>query len=421
MSAELETRTTPREAVLAYVVPQLALFAASALRSAPVTVAALALTPLLIPKRWLLLNWIGISLINFTLFVSGASWISLMATYYYAAVVLLRLGVTPKSGRQLLHESRFELAGIGVIAVSFVFVTRSQYFVATGIKSSIQLAFLLGLAMMLRQLDPRWFVWLRRQLLALLPLHLLVYGMASIVLWRLTGTGDRYGGMLGPQVCAFAYTLIFTMFWFAKEKFFAYLTLLGIALTGSRTYVGVAVVVIFAPLIARRGRLGTKIAASIGLVTLVVVGWEMLPYLSERFILNDDFYGTLLGRFLNYQSAVDHIHASPIFGQGMGSMLQVLENWIPEYFDYYVSSGDTTIVHNEYLRIVMETGMVGGGLVLAYVVQALRNSTSEARTMIVILLVASLTENTLAAYSTAMLLLMLLVRTARSISVAAPT
>lgn len=408
MIDDIDTPESSHELLRSYVIPQIVLFASAALHFAPLAVAMLLVTPLVVPRRLLLVNWFGISLINFTLFISGASWISLIATYYYAGVVAMRAGVF----RQVtLTRNRLEAAGLAVIAISIVFVSRGHYFMATAIKSSLQLAFLLALSILLRELDRRWFAVLRRQLLVLLPIHLVIYLVASIALWRATSAGDRFGGMLGAQVCAFTLTLVFALFWFAKEKAFAYVALLGVALTGSRTYVGIAAAVIFIPLAAARARLGTKIAAGVGLVLLLVVGWELLPYLSERFVVNEDFYGSLLGRFLNYENAVEHIHAHPIFGEGVGSMLQVLEDWIPEYFDYYVQSGDTTIVHNEYLRIGMETGAVGLALVATYIVRAIRGASTEAKSMIAILLLGSLTENTLALYSTAMVSLFLLAHT----------
>jgi hypothetical protein len=406
---------TSRDLLRGYVLPQVVLFLAAALHAAPLAVAALAVIPLVVPGRWLLLNWFGISLINFTLFISGASWLSLLATYYYGAVVATRLRVLDRPLEQIARESRFELAGLAMIVVSFVFVSRGHYFMATAIKSTLQLGFLLLLSILVRQIERHTFQDLRRQLLALLPIHLVVYLVASIVVWRLSTPGDRFGGMLGAQLCGFSLTLVFALFWFAKDKTFAYVALVGVALTGSRTYVGIAAVVIFAPLFATRAKLGTKIAAGIGLVVLMLVGWELLPYLSERFVMNEDFYGTFLGRFLNYENAVDHIHAHPVFGEGMGSMLQVLEDWIPEYFEYYVQSGDTTIVHDEYLRIGMELGFVGLGLAITYLVRAFRGASSEARTMIAVFAIGSLTENTLSLYSTAMLSLLLLVWGARSV------
>jgi len=340
MIGEEATPALSRELLRAYVLPQVLLFAAAAVHAAPLAVVALAVIPLVVPRRWLLLNWFGISLINFTLYISGASWISLLSTYYFGAVVAARLGVLNKPSKVIVRESRFELVGLALIAVSFVFFSRGHYFIATAIKSSLQLGFLLALSILLRQLEPGTFADLRRQLLALLPIHLILYLLASVALWRVTSGDDRFGGMLGAQVCAFSLTLVFALFWFAKDKTFAYVALLGVALTGSRTYVGIAAVVVFAPLFAARARLGTKIAAGVGLVVLLLVGWELLPYLSERFIVNEDFYGSFLGRFLNYQNAVEHIHGHPVFGEGMGSMLQVLEDWIPEYFEFSFGLSD---------------------------------------------------------------------------------
>jgi hypothetical protein len=96
----------------------------------------------------------------------------------------------------------------------------------------------------------------------------------------------------------------------------------------------------------------------------------------------------------------------------MGSILLVLQNWIPEFFEYYRASGDTSIVHNEYLRVLMETGFVGGVLVANYVYRAMRVRSTEVKTLVLIVLAASLTENPLGAYSTAMLALMLIASSA---------
>jgi O-antigen ligase len=193
-----------------------------------------------------------------------------------------------------------------------------------------------------------------------------------------------------------------------KQKRIAYVCLVAIAVTGSRTYAGIAALVVFVPILTRKTTYSTRILGFVGLASIVAAFIAVLPFLSERFVMDERFYGTLLGRLVNYQYAIEFIRGAPILGNGMGSMLRVLENWVPEYFDYYRVSGDTTIMHNEYLRILMETGAIGGVLAALCLRQALRVRSPQVRTLVLIFLAGSLTENTLANFSTGMLTLFLL-------------
>src|SRR5262249_55744971 len=158
---------------------------------------------------------------------------------------------------------------------------------------------------------------LREQALRALPVYLAIYLVFTFVLFRTTGDKflvpavdepeDRFGGLLGPQVCAFALAIVFAFLWFSNRRPAAMICLLGIAVTGSRTYTGIAALVLVVAWFLRKARPATKIIAAVALVAFMIAAVAVLPRISDRFIMDEDFYGTLLGRFLNYSSAVDHI------------------------------------------------------------------------------------------------------------------
>jgi O-antigen ligase len=412
-----EFAVVPRErsATNNFLLPQVMLMICVAARLTPVTVLLLATIPLMVDRRWLLTNWLAISLINFAQYSSGAPWIGLLPTYYFAFVAVRRFGIQLQP---TLRSSLLEVACVVVILANLVFLSWGQYFWATALKSSIQLIFLLLLAPVLRSIPADLYVEFRRQLVVDFPKFFVGYLVVALLLWQTaspdTGLVDehdahRFGGMVGPQASAFAFTALFAFFWLEKEKRIAYVCLLAIAITGSRTYAGIAALVIFVPVFTRKMTLSTRILGFLGFASIVVAFSALLPLLSSRFVMDERFYGTLWGRLVNYQYALDYIRQSPIIGNGMGSMLLVLENWVPEFFDYYRVSGDTTIMHNEYLRILMETGATGGVLAALCLKRVLTVRSAGVRTLILIFLAGSLTENTLANFSTAMLTLMLLV------------
>lgn len=414
LNAESQLLDPTREdnAVENFFVPQAVLTFLAAARLGPLCIVMLAVLPLMVRTRWLLLHWIAIAFVNFALFAPELSWVGLLPTYYFGAVVAYRLGVFDHGLEHALSRARFELLGVAIIGVSYLLVTRGKYWQQTGLKSSIQLVFLLLLAAVSRQIPVAHFQTLRAQLKTVFPRYLIGYALLGLVLWKAAAAGERFDGMLGAQVFAFELTLLFAFYWFAEERRSALLCLLLIAVTGSRTYAGAAILVVFLPVITRKTSAINRIVAVTALTGFVVLGAALLPMISSRFVMNDDFYGSFLGRLMNYWNAADHIRASPIFGEGMGSMLQVLEDWIPDLFEYYRVSGDTTIVHDEYLRILMELGAVGGVMTVLYLRSILRVPSPEARTLMLIILVGSLTENTLAAYSTAIITITLLVRSA---------
>jgi O-antigen ligase len=361
--------------------------------------------------RWLLLNWLGIALVNFAVYVPELSWVGLIPTYYFGGVVAYRLGVFDAGIEKSLSRARFELLGVVVIAASYVFVSTNRYYQLTGLKSSIQLVFVLYLAALMRQLSDEYFLTLRLQLRKHFPTYLVFYAVLSFAMWKVLGD-DRYNGMLGAQAFAFALTLLFAFYWCGDQRGAALLCLAIVALTGSRTYVGAALLVMFLPVVMKKTAAINRIVAVTALIVFVVVGAAVLPMISSRFEMNDEFYGSFLGRLMNYWNAADHIKAAPLFGDGMGAMLMVLEDWVPDFFEYYKASGDTTIMHNEYLRILMELGVVGGALTVAYLRSILRVPSAEVRALILIVLVGSVTENTLATYSTAIITLVILTRSA---------
>jgi O-antigen ligase len=137
-----------------------------------------------------------------------------------------------------------------------------------------------------------------------------------------------------------------------------------------------------------------------------------LPYTDSRFnYTSDQFLGSFWGRFHNYTEGLKLIEQHPITGNGMGAMLKVLENWVnQEGRIYYQENGDTTIMHNEYIRILIEIGILGLLVALYGILKVWKKyKTSQTRYTIFIFLIASLLENTLTMYTTGTLFFILLV------------
>lgn len=148
---------------------------------------------------------------------------------------------------------------------------------------------------------------------------------------------------------------------------------IGLALTNSRGGLAAAAVMLVAG-IALAGRLRARIAASVGVLILVGVGY--VAFLAPEAIrapviglLRIDAYGGVLdgsGRAGLWKAAVGVIADRPMLGVGARNFRTV--------------TGEDIIVHNTYLEVQAELGLIGSLLFLALIGTALWMTFRAART-----------------------------------------
>jgi O-antigen ligase len=280
----------------------------------------------------------------------------------------------------------------------------------TGIKSSLQLIFVLLTIQIVTIIPERYIMSSKLFFEKNIFLFLVSY---TIVSYLFSDSQDRFEGGTGAQGLALQLSLLTAylcgslLFKRALQFFIVFI----LFLTGSRTYLILAALVLAYDYL-KKSSLRLKVIVLSNIVAICILLIALLPYTDSRFnYTSDQFLGSFWGRFHNYREGIKLIEQQPITGNGMGSMLKVLETWVnQEGRAYYQKNGDTTIMHNEYMRIMVEIGILGILITLYGVIKVWKKyKTNQVRYMMFIFLIASLLENTLTMYTTGTLFFILLI------------
>ncbi|HET9744376.1 MAG TPA: O-antigen ligase family protein [Chitinophagaceae bacterium] len=333
-------------------------------------------------------------------------WASLITSFGGLLIILVRFSVIKSSFPRLLL---IPMMLIVLFTLSFIFRSRGEYFFLTGLKSSLQLIFLLSVIIVFTLLPDRIIAYSKKQFDRNIAVFIVFYLVTALLFHDYS---DRFGAATGPQCLALQMSLLLCYCCSDNDdnRPFQFLLLLGVFLTGSRTYFIIASMILVYDYV-RRSSLKVKLIVLVNAFLLACLLLFLLPLTNSRFdYTSGTFWGTLMGRVKFYQSGWELFLKHPFLGNGMGSMLIVLETWghRPGY-ELYKSRGDTTIVHNEYLRILIETGLLGLSLIIYGVTRLWQHiRTPAAKYMLLVFLLGSLVENTLSLYTTGALLLLIL-------------
>lgn len=362
------------------------------------TLPLIVLVLLFVRKPFLLAIFLGFSFFNIMGMPGIPFWGSLVTSFASLFIILARIGTFKRKVPLLLI---IPLCLLGLIAIAFYTGTLGRYYILTGIKSSLQLAFLLITVITLTCIPERFKTDSALVFEKSFPLFLFVYLVLTIIFYD---DRDRYGGATGAQCLALQLAVVMAYYCSTDppRRLLQLFLLAIIFVTGSRTYLLIAALILIYDFLRKSSKRMQAIVL-INIVVLVVLTLVVLPFTNSRLnYLSPDFWGTFKGRAMYYEEGWKLVKAHPVKGNGMGSMLQILENWVSqEGFAHYKKNGDTTIVHNEYLRVLIELGLVGLSIVLASIVILWRRHISPAsRYILLILLIGSLMENTLTIYTT---------------------
>jgi hypothetical protein len=361
----------------------------------------------LLKKEYLLVFFAAASFFNIMLLSEPPSILSLITTFGGLSIIVYRIYYfNMKKWREIL----FLLGCMLFIFISFSFSSSGEYYFRTGIKSSLQLVFSMTLITVLLSIDEDLIVKTKSNLVRHFDKFLVPYLLFGLFL-----NGDRYGGFVGPQAISW---MLVTYLLFRKGSLNIKLTLfyfVFLVLSGSRTYlflVFAIYIVDYFISIPYKHKLRALLIVPMVLLIFILV----MPFMGERFdFTSDEFLGSFFGRFHNYIEAWEFIKLKPIFGWGMGSMIKTLETWVfKEGFEIYKVTGDTTIMHNEYLRILMEMGIVGLGLFLVILNNTWKTlKRLKYRYVLIVFMISCLLENNLTLFSTGTLFLILVVAFSR--------
>lgn len=188
------------------------------------------------------------------------------------------------------------------------------------------------------------------------------------------GEPNDLGAVLLPGIalCLFAIPVMRTTSGRLSLVALAIVLTAGLALSQSRgAFVAAAVMVVVATALA--GRLRTKIAAVLGVVIVSGVGYYFLlaPEAVQHRVnslLRTDVYGGIAdgsGRRELWQRAIDLIKAQPLHGVGARN--------------YRAVTGESLVVHNTYLEVLAEVGLVGLLLFLFVIVGVIKVLVSALR------------------------------------------
>ena len=355
---------------------------------------------------YLLSAYTALTFYNVMLLERIPFWASLITSFGGLSIILVRFSVVKKTFPRLMF---IPMLLIVLFTLSFLLQSLKEYYFLTALKSTIQLIFLLSVIIVFTLLPDRIIAYSKKHFDNNIPAFIIFY---LITAWIFHDYGDRFGAATGAQCLALQMTLLLCYCCNDDDdnRVFQFLLLLAVFLTGSRTYFIIASMILVYDYF-RKSSLKIKVIVLINTFLLACLILFLLPLTNSRFdYTSGTFWGTLIGRFKYYQSGFELFLKHPFFGNGMGSMLIVLETWShrPGY-EYYKSRGDTTIVHNEYLRILIETGLLGLSLILYGITRLWQQIKSGgARYMLLVFLLGSLVENTLSLYTTGALLLLIL-------------
>lgn len=371
-------------------------------------VAALSIClPFFIKKKYLLLYVATLTFFNYAQLKGGPSWSGLLPSLLVTTIIYIRL-FTGRVNKKII------VRGVILLLISLYFVifffncSYGTPHEKTAIKSIIQYGILAFNILFLLHIDDdyRDFFWVGIQ--KLFPTFIVFYFLISVGFGGI-GENGRYDGYIGAQALALSLTLLVAYFSIQGRLNTTLMFLMLVAITGSRTYMGISCVIFAIALFNENRFKQIKPFILIFTIASVYILPVILESFSSRFIVNDDFFGTLLGRLPNYEAAWLMINSNPFFGNGFGSMVYTLKYWVVEGYMYYLSTGDTTIVHNEYLRIIVEIGFGGFLLITYFILLSYRYIIkTESKIFLFIIAAGSLLENTISLYSTGMLLFILL-------------
>ena len=359
-----------------------------------------------IKKEYVITAYVAFTFYNIMLTKDAPFWTSLISSFGGLAITFFRIGILKRRFTPLLFIPISLILGF---VFSFLFFSMTEYYYLTGLKSLLQLVFLLAVIIIFTLIPERHLIASKKTFDKMMPSYIISYALLAIILYDFN---DRFGAGSGPQCLALQ--MAFLLCYLCDEKqsnrFFQFILLVIIFFTGSRTYFILAGMILAYDYF-RNSPLKIKIIVLVNAFIIASLILFLLPLTNSRFdYTSSTFWGTLFGRLKFYQYGFDLFWEHPITGNGMGSMLKILEEWVYHGgLKHYRERGDTTIVHNEYLRILIETGLVGLSFVL-YGVACVWKKMKEiqGRYIILLFLLGSMVENTLTLYTTGALLFLIL-------------
>jgi O-antigen ligase len=363
-------------------------------------------------KQHVIAVYAAFTFYNLMLTKDAPFWTSLISSFGGLVIVLARIGILKRHFPVFLF---IPFLLVFVFIASFLFFSINQYYYLTGLKSLLQLVFLLSVIISFMLIPDRYLVSAKKYFDKIMPLFIISYLVLAIVFYDRDdpyNNGGRFGAGTGPQCLAIQ--MAFLLCYFSNDRrsnrAFQFLLLVAVFLTGSRTYFVLAGMLLVYDYF-KKSSLKIKLIVLINAFIISTSILFLLPLTKTRFdYTSASFWGTLMGRLKFYEHGLNLFKEHPLTGNGMGSMLRVLETWSHrEGFEHYKIRGDTTIVHNEYLRVLIETGLVGFGLIITgviYVWKAMKEL--SARYILLLFLLGSMVENTLALYTTGALLFLIL-------------
>ena len=218
----------------------------------------------------------------------------------------------------------------------------------------------------------------------------LVYWVAilSISFSFITGFGERYiGGIAGYRAFGFlgdsfspVMAFLFLFYLISDLKIRAFISFVVILMMGAKTTLIMLVfcVAIYYLLIKK-----TAIYKVTGAALVAFLGFFLLNF--NTFIFNvGNIEFSMLNRLLSFQIGIQFFLESPIFGIGMNqgllraefeAMMLAESEGIVNYFPVYQ-------VHNPFLRILSETGLIGFSLFVTFIYVLLSNAFKSIRSAI---------------------------------------
>lgn len=212
----------------------------------------------------------------------------------------------------------------------------------------------------------------------------------------------------GPPATSFLMLFFFTIFVSYKKNILAAASFLMLMATGNRISILAAFTVLLLLFLVRinfRKAFIAFLSAALLTIVLKLTGILDLVLRKTRFIdetgaLN---LGTLRGRFVHWNWALENFKESTVikklFGHGINSTKEI-------FFTTNSFKGETTgsgAMHNEWLRILTENGLVGISLVMLFFIRHFRrwkNNPGAVQTLCIlcIIFITSLTDNILYSY-----------------------
>jgi O-antigen ligase len=211
----------------------------------------------------------------------------------------------------------------------------------------------------------------------------------------------------GPPATSFVYLTFFLFFFNYKFRFLAFFSLVLLILTGNRiTILTSFFVIILNYLMNISIRKFLIISGSFILLVIIIISTnlgqlflEKARFLDKNGSLN---LSTFQGRLVHWKWAIIHFDRSTIwgklFGHGINSTKRI-------FFTTYTYNGEKTgsgAMHNEFLRILTENGLLGVLIVLGvfmyFFIVAIKRKDFVLLCLVSAVFITSLTDNTLYSY-----------------------